>query len=96
MQDEENRENIIRGINQDIDVLYQIPAVIRQVHTVCSVLPKGKTRTKLIQQVRKLRRELIQLDVVCQDIEWSLSQRNLKQQQDFFKNFSNTSTANTK
>ena len=92
-----NRENLIRGIRQDIDVLYQIPAIIRQVHSVCEVLPKGKVRTKLINQVKKLRKELIQLDVVCQDIEWSMTDRNLKQQENFFKIYSsNTSTANTK
>ncbi|MGB1858103.1 MAG: hypothetical protein ACPHS0_16890, partial [bacterium] len=95
--EEEERQNIIRGINTDIDILYQIPQTLRQVKTVCDVLPtKSKVREKLIKEVRKLRKQLINLDVVCQDIEWSMTDRNLRQQEKFFKHFSsNTQTANT-
>lgn len=96
--EDEDKDNLIRGINQDIDILYQVPQTIRQAVLVCENLPlKSKARQKIIKQVRRLRKELIQLDVVCQDIEWSMSQRNLKQQTDFFEafKFSNTATANT-
>lgn len=98
MSDEEDRDNLIRGINQDIDILYQIPQTIRQAVLVCENLPlESKARAKIIAHVKKLRRELIQLDVVCQDIEWAMTDRNLKQQEKFFKEFkfSNTATANT-
>lgn len=93
---EDNRAEIIRGLRQDIDVLYQAPALIRQVQRVCDILPhKSSARKKLITQVRQLRKQLINLDVVCQDIEWSVSDRNLRQQEEFQKQFSNTFTANT-
>ena len=97
MKDEE-RDNIIRGIKTDIDILYQVPQTIRQAVLVCDNLPaNSKARSKIIKQVRKLRKELIQLDVVCQDIEWAMTDRNLRQQEKFFKEFkfSNTATANT-
>jgi Ni,Fe-hydrogenase III large subunit len=95
--DEEEHQNIIRGIDTDIDILYQIPQTLRQVKTVCAVLPpKSKVLEKLVKEVQKLRNQLINLDVVCQDIEWSMTDRNLRQQENFLKNFSsNTQTANT-
>lgn len=93
MDPDEERRNVIRGINKDIDALYQIPQIIRQAMIVYESLPqKSKARQKIVKQVRQLRRELIKLDVVCQDIEWSMSQRNLKQQTDFFEAFNNANT----
>ena len=93
MDPDEKRHNIIRGINKDIDALYQIPQIIRQAMLVYESLPpKSKARQKIVKLVRKLRKELINLDVVCQDIEWSISQRNLKQQTDFFEAFNNANT----
>mgnify|MGYP001342438677 CR=1 FL=1 len=94
---EEEQSAYIRGIRTDIDILYQIPQVLKQVKLVCDVLPNGsKNREKIIRCVRQLRKDLINLDVVCQDIEWSMTSRNLKQHEKFFKNFSsNTQTANT-
>tara|TARA_B000000565_G_scaffold234506_1_gene194928 strand:+ start:272 stop:568 length:297 start_codon:yes stop_codon:yes gene_type:complete len=90
---DEERRNVIRGINKDIDALYQIPQIIRQAMLVYESLPpKSKARQKIVKLVRKLRKELINLDVVCQDIEWSISQRNLKQQTDFFEAFNNANT----
>jgi len=95
--DDKERETYERGIRKDIDVLYQIPQVLRQARLVCDALPNGsKSRENVIRSIQQLRRDLIQLDVVCQDIEWSMTSRNLKQQEKFFKNFSsNTQTANT-
>lgn len=96
--DEEEKEKVIRGIRQDVDILYQAPETIRQASLVCEALPlKSKARSLIISQVKKLRKQLISLDVLCQDIEWSMSQRNLKQQTDFFNSFkfANSTTANT-
>ena len=96
--DDEKRDNIVRGIKTDVDILFQVPQTVSQAVLVCENLPAtSKARSRIIKQVRRLRRELIQLDVVCQDIEWSMTARNLKQQENFFKEFkfSNTTTANT-
>tara|TARA_B100000686_G_scaffold349630_1_gene443485 strand:+ start:4849 stop:5142 length:294 start_codon:yes stop_codon:yes gene_type:complete len=94
----EKDENFIRGIRKDVDALYQSHEILRQAHVVVDILPKGKARNKIIKQVHTLRKELIKLDVVCQDIEWSMTARNLQQQNNFSETFdfnSNTTTANT-
>ena len=39
MDPDEERRNVIRGINKDIDALYQIPQIIRQAMIVYESLP---------------------------------------------------------
>ncbi len=95
---EQTQENFVRGIRQDVDALYQSHEILRQAHLVCDVLSEGKAKNKIISQVRRLRKELIKLDVVCQDVEWSMTAWNLQQEKNFSKTFdfnSNTTTANT-
>ena len=82
----EIKDEYIRGLREDIDLLYQAPQVIKLAREAIDNLPKGsKSRAKVIKQVKALRAALISLDVLCQDIEWAISERDMKREHRFFR-----------
>ena len=91
---EEENDKLIRGIRKDLDALYQAPEIIRQAKMVYESLPvRSKARTIILEQVRALRKQLIRLDVVCEDIEWSISERYLKKEVDYFNSMKTANNA---
>lgn len=65
------------NLRQDIDLLMQAPMLIKVAREIVKILPKGKDRDQVIRQVQDIKSKLIALDVHLQDIEWSLTEKQL-------------------
>ena len=66
-------------IRREIQILKDVPSLIELSKKIYDVLPeKHKGRNEIVKQVTSLRKDLIRLDVLCQDIEWGLLQREVR------------------
>ena len=66
-------------IRREIQILKDVPSLIELSKKIYDVLPeKHKGRNEIVKQVKRLRKDLIRLDVLCQDIEWGILQREVR------------------
>ena len=66
-------------IKREVGLLKDVPTLIQLAAQVYDNLPeKHKGRVAIVKQNDKLRRDLIRLDVVCQDLEWAILQREVR------------------
>ena len=67
-------------IKREVGLLKDVPTLIQQAAQVYDNLPeKHKGRVAIVKQIDKLRKDLIRLDVVCQDLEWAILQREVRE-----------------
>ena len=66
-------------IKREVGLLKDVPTLIQLAAQVYDNLPeKHKGRVAIVKQIDKLRKDLIRLDVVCQDLEWTILQREVR------------------
>ena len=66
-------------IRREVQLLKDLPSLIELAKKVYDVLPEtNKGRNEIVRQVTRLRKDLIRLDVLCQDLEWGLLQREVR------------------
>ena len=67
-------------IRREVGLLKDVPTLIQLAAQVYDNLPeKHKGRVQIVKQIDKLRKDLIRLDVVCQDLEWAILQREVRE-----------------
>ena len=67
-------------IKREVGLLKDVPTLIQLAAQVYDNLPeKHKGRLAIVKQIDKLRKDLIRLDVVCQDLEWAILQREVRE-----------------
>ena len=67
-------------IKREVGLLKDVPTLIQLAAQVYDNLPKNhKGRVAIVKQIDKLRKDLIRLDVVCQDLEWAILQREVRE-----------------
>ena len=67
-------------IKREVGLLKDVPTPIQLAAQVYDNLPeKHKGRVAIVKQIDKLRKDLIRLDVVCQDLEWAILQREVRE-----------------
>ena len=66
-------------IKREVQLLKDLPSLIELAKKVYDVLPEThKGRNEIVRQVTRLRKDLIRLDVLCQDLEWGILQREVR------------------
>ena len=66
-------------IRREVQLLKDLPSLIELAKKVYDVLPEThKGRNEIVRQVTRLRKDLIRLDVLCQDLEWVILQREVR------------------
>ena len=66
-------------IRREVQLLKDLPSLIELAKKVYYVLPEThKGRNEIVRQVTRLRKDLIRLDVLCQDLEWGILQREVR------------------
>ena len=74
------KTNLRNLIESDDNLLFQVPALIKISKMVYEDLPIGQPGRKAIRGIiQQLRKDLMRLDVVCQDLEWGICQREVNQ-----------------
>lgn len=71
----------------DITILSEAPFLIRLAREMTQYLPRGTERDNLVRQLLKVKKELIDLDVFLQDLEWSILQKQLDSEIDNDESF---------
>lgn len=67
-------------IKREVGLLKDVPTLIQLAAQVYDNLPENhKGRIAIVKQIDKLRKDLIRLDVVCQDLEWTILQREVRE-----------------
>jgi|3_EtaG_2_1085321.scaffolds.fasta_scaffold51626_3 hypothetical protein len=67
-------------IRREVQLLKDLPSLIELSKKMYDYLPeKHKGRDDIVKQVTRLRKNLIRLDVICQDIEWGILQREVRE-----------------
>ena len=67
-------------IKREVGLLKDVPTLIQLAAQVYDNLPeKHKGRVAIVKQIDKLRKDLIRLDLVCQDIECAILQREVRE-----------------
>jgi hypothetical protein len=68
-------------IHKEVKLLKEVPLLIEAAKGVYDNLPeKHKGRNEIVRQVNRLRKDLIRLDVLCQDLDWGIMQRKIQEQ----------------
>ena len=63
--------------NED-NLVFQVPELIKIARIIYEDLPVGHPGRKAIRKlIERLRIDLTNLDVVCQDLEWSITQKKI-------------------
>ena len=67
-------------IRREIQILRDVPSLIELAKNIYDVLPENHVgKEKIVKQVTRLRKDLIRLDVLCQDIEWGILHREVRE-----------------
>ena len=67
-------------IKREVGLLKDVPTLIQLAAQVYDNLPeKHKGRVAIVKQIDKLRKDLIRLDVVCQDVKRAILQREVRE-----------------
>jgi hypothetical protein len=67
-------------MKHDIRILRQAPIIIDMGIEMADYLPNGKERDKFVSIILKLKKNLIDLDVLIQDSEWNILEKHLKKE----------------
>tara|TARA_B100000949_G_scaffold235461_1_gene258915 strand:+ start:8331 stop:8573 length:243 start_codon:yes stop_codon:yes gene_type:complete len=63
-------------IEREVQLFNNLPSLLELSKKLYDILPENhKGRNEISKQVTKLRINLIKLDVICQDIQWGLLQK---------------------
>jgi len=66
-------------IKREVQLFNNLPSLLELSKKIYDILPENhKGRTEISKQVTKLRRNLINLDVLCQDIQWGMLQKEVR------------------
>lgn len=65
-------------LEEDLKLLQQGPSLLRLARDLHDYLPDGKLKRTLRSHVSDVRNDLIKLDVLLQDIQWSFSEARVK------------------
>lgn len=67
-------------IKREVGLLKDVPTLIQLAAQVYDTLPENhRGRIAIVKQIDKLRKDLIRLDVVCQDLEWTILQKEVRE-----------------
>lgn len=67
--------------NNSYSILLDSHIIIAVAKEAIKYLPKGETRDELIKRVLDVRHKLIDLDVYLQDLEWSITEKELNKRE---------------
>ena len=71
---------------REVQILKDVPSLIELAKNIYDILPENHAgKDKIVNQVTQLRKNLIRLDVLCQDIEWGILRKKVIETQ---KNYS--------
>lgn len=66
-------------IEREVQLFNNLPSLLELSKKLYDILPENhKGRNEISKQVTKLRINLIKLDVICQDIQWGLLQKEFR------------------
>ena len=66
-------------IRREIQILKDVPSLIELSKKVYDVLPEThKGLNEIVKHFTRLRKDLIRLDVLCQDLEWGILHREVR------------------
>lgn len=65
------------NLREQVDLLYDAPVLIKLAKEIIQYLPKGEDRDTVIKAMLNVKKSLIDLDVILQDIEWGMLQYEL-------------------
>lgn len=67
-------------MKHDITILKKVPFIINMAKEMIKILPRGKEKDKLVKQILKIKKDIIDLDVLVQDNEWGILETHLKRE----------------
>jgi hypothetical protein len=66
-------------IKREVQLFNNLPSLLELSKKIYDILPENhKGRKEISKQVTKLRINLIKLDVICQDIQWGMLQKEVR------------------